>query len=354
MELHAPGLTAPSRQATFAPAPTGKAKRHIHPVFLPFQGCPGRCIYCAQDRQTGQSPLALEEMHARLHDQLSNYARQGTSLELGFFGGTFTGLPLQWLQRFLELAREFKNRGVLERVRCSTRPDFLESRKLDLLAEHDFDLVEIGIQSFDGTVLRQSQRGYTPETAVAACNRVKTFGMGLGIQLLPGLPGHTPAIWARDIEATLSVAPECLRIYPCVVIDGTPLSRLWREGDYQPWPLSQTVRALAAALNRIEDSGIEVIRMGLPPEAGLVEAILDGPWHPALGELIRSRALLRRIVSHSRRLPAGPKALYLPSRRRSQVLGHHGRNLPVLERIGLSRDRLYPWDATQCCLQALG
>ena len=29
-------------------------RRRILPVFIPFLGCPGHCVFCAQDRQTGK------------------------------------------------------------------------------------------------------------------------------------------------------------------------------------------------------------------------------------------------------------------------------------------------------------
>ena len=39
--------------AAFEVGTRQKRAKSVHPVFLPFSGCPMHCVYCAQDRQTG-------------------------------------------------------------------------------------------------------------------------------------------------------------------------------------------------------------------------------------------------------------------------------------------------------------
>ncbi|MFO7717929.1 MAG: radical SAM protein [Desulfohalobium sp.] len=339
---------------SFSIAEQQRQKTPILPIFLPFQGCPQRCLYCAQNRQTGRSGGNLHAIYTELQKRLEQTAAAGQHLELGFFGGTFTGLPLEWMDHFLHLAKMFKSRGTVTRVRCSTRPDFVKPPLLERIANAGLDLIELGIQSFDEQVLTTSRRGYSADTAHKACLRVMRYGFALGIQLLPGLPGHTPRLWQNDAAHVLHLAPECLRIYPCLVLARTPLAKLWRQGGYTPWSLRQTVRTLAPSLTAFDQAQIALIRMGLPPEPELVDTILAGPWHPALGELVRSRAALRAVISHSQLLGPGPKTLFVPRTHMSQVVGHKKGNLPLLQKVGLPRHRILPWGRNELHLARVG
>ena len=68
----------------------------IIPFFLPFAGCPHRCLFCAQDKQTGQRTKNSRNYPDELSRILSGLeARSGNRpAELAFYGGTFTALPL--------------------------------------------------------------------------------------------------------------------------------------------------------------------------------------------------------------------------------------------------------------------
>ena len=77
------------------------ARPRILPVFMPFAGCPHRCLFCAQDKQTGASPeppggSALRTLASLLHSlKAKRQAAQDTfrPVEIAFYGGTFTALP---------------------------------------------------------------------------------------------------------------------------------------------------------------------------------------------------------------------------------------------------------------------
>jgi len=47
------------------PRPAHARRPSIFPVFLPFAGCPQRCIFCDQTAQTGQAPEPLEHIFDR-------------------------------------------------------------------------------------------------------------------------------------------------------------------------------------------------------------------------------------------------------------------------------------------------
>jgi len=220
---------------------------------------------------------------------------QGRSVELAFYGGTFTLLPEEWLTRFLEAAARYRAQGTVHAVRCSTRPDACDPDLLDRLKAQGLDTVELGVQSFHDGVLLAARRGHAGRDAVKACAAVKNAGLGLGVQLLPGLPGHTLEMFEDDIAQCVRSAPDMVRLHPCLVLAGTGLEALWRRGEFAPWPLEDTVHAFAGAVLALWRTDIAVTRIGLAPEPSLEEGVLAGPRHPALGTMVRAHALLLDI-----------------------------------------------------------
>ena len=82
-------------------------KTRILPVFLPFLGCGKRCVYCAQDLQSGRERTTPAQALATLEQELSRLAASHSPpLELALYGGAFTALPSPWPERFLALARQ--------------------------------------------------------------------------------------------------------------------------------------------------------------------------------------------------------------------------------------------------------
>lgn len=297
----------------------------IVPVFLPFQGCPGRCVFCAQDRQTGGAGgFSLDAALGAAAQALRDYAARGLSCELAFYGGTFTALPADERRGCLAFLDRERALGHVCRARCSTRPDALGDDAADELAAHGIDLVELGIQSFSDEALALSRRGYGADVAEEACRFLAGRGLDFGIQLLPGMPGSTPEVFLNDVETALGLRPACLRFYPCLVPEGTELARRYREGSYAPWSTETTAETLGAALASAWERGVPVIRLSVAPEGMFDAALLAGPRHPALGALIQAEALFRTVVKAAGDLGRPPERLALPRSCQGFVFGDRG------------------------------
>jgi histone acetyltransferase (RNA polymerase elongator complex component) len=59
--------------------------------------------------------------------------------------------------------------------------------------------------------------------------------------------------------------PDFVRLYPALVIKGTPLEELFKANKYAPLSLEDAVLLCRNALLRFEQAGIQVIRIGLQP-----------------------------------------------------------------------------------------
>lgn len=317
------------------PEPTPATTR-VWPVFLPFAGCPYRCAFCAQDKQTGKDEVVFSTIARKLETGLEQALDLGRGpYELAFYGGTFTALPFPWPETFLGIAMRFREQGLITRVRCSTRPDCVDPETLADLSGSGLDMIELGIQSFDDGALAASGRGYDGATARSACELVQKHGLSLGIQLLPGLPGDRPGMFQDDVGVASSLRPEIVRLYPCLVIEGTPLATLWREGTYTPWSLERAREELAKGVLELWEHGVRVVRLGLAPEGTLEDNILAGAWHPAFGQSVRGLALLSIVRRAVNRLGRAPSSLTVPERYSGEIFGHGREYAPSYSEIGL-------------------
>lgn len=329
----------------FHPEPLRTALRLL-PVFLPFAGCPGRCVFCDQHVQTGLGEIGLE---AALADLAVRLSREKGPYGLGFFGGTFTGLSLAWQERFLDLAARFMGPEGLVHLRLSTRPDRVDRQTLDRLRAKGVSMVELGVQSFSSAVLAASGRGYDGSLAEKSCAMVRDAGLELGIQLLPGLPGHDCGLWREDVLRTLALNPDVVRIYPCVVVRGTVLSDMFERGEYVPWPLDAAVEECGRAVLAFWKRGVRVIRLGLAGEAGLLERIIAGPWHPAFGNMARSMAL--RLFLEEKIFAGRASRIFLPRRLAGELWGHGRANAPALARLGIVRENVNFWSESDIVVE---
>ncbi|MDR2160689.1 MAG: radical SAM protein, partial [Desulfovibrio sp.] len=302
-------------------------KRRILPLFLPFAGCRRVCLFCAQETQTGRTqeavPLILKQAESRLRD----LAGQGPPPEAAFYGGTFTALREEDFAACLSFTRRMQAAGMIAEARCSTRPDAVSPALLDRLLAAGFTCVELGVQSFSSAALAGSGRGYSRETALAACHMVRRSGLNLGIQLMPGLPGADLEAATRDVAQAATLAPACVRLYPCLVLEDSGLASLWRGNLYIPWEEGATLAFLAEACLTLWAAGVRVIRQGLAPQRSLLSAILAGPWHPALGARARGLALalfLERRLAEAGIVPGTPLGLDASRRYQGEFWGHRG------------------------------
>lgn len=326
------------------------ARRGIIPVFIPHLGCRHDCVFCNQKRISGAlRPASAQDVTREIEAGLSRCRRPA---QLAFYGGSFTAIPVSEQLALLGAAQPYLRSGELESIRLSTRPDAIDIHTLERLRGHGVSVIELGAQSMDDAVLKKSGRGHTSKDTARAAEMVKAAGFSLVLQMMTGLPGSDAE---RDLESAkriIALAPDAVRIYPTVIIRDTPLYQLWREGRYAEHTVEDAVSVCARILPLFERAGIPVIRLGLNPTDELSGgSAAGGAYHPALGELVKSRVMLNRVremltaTTQGReklasrgelRLLAAPSCL-------SQLTGQHRCNAEALRReFGFDRVKVIP------------
>ncbi|MBQ5624790.1 MAG: radical SAM protein [Phascolarctobacterium sp.] len=269
----------------------------IIPIFIPHAGCPHQCVFCNQKTISGQKTAALEGAKEQINRWLER-VKPSVENEAAFYGGSFTGLDITLQKELLALTDELLARKVIGSVRLSTRPDYIDDERLELLRNHGVKLVELGVQSLDDKVLAAAERGHTAEQVTNAVALLKKYDFKVGLQLMVGMPEQDFASVKDTVEKVLALKPDIARIYPLLVIKGTPLAKSYEAGEFEPLSLEEAVEQAAYMYKKLSEAGIKIIRVGLQPDDELCAEgnILAGPFHPSMGELVQSYLLREKLT----------------------------------------------------------
>ncbi len=317
----------------------------IIPFFIPHSGCPHQCVFCNQKNITGQAePVDLFSIPQKISEYL-NTGSSNKPADIAFYGGSFTALPAETQKAYLRAVRPFIESGRIKTIRCSTRPDCIDSAVLALLKEHQVGIVELGAQSMEDRVLALSGRGHNSMDTVNAVVLLREHGFTVGLQLMPGLPGDTPDCFRETVDRVIALKPDFVRLYPALVIQDTPLEELYKAGRYAPLSLDEAVSQCREAYVKFKRAGIEVVRMGLQPTEELEKpgTILAGPYHPAFRQLVESSLMLDMMRSALRkRSEKTTTAVFCVSPRDvSAAIGQRRGNIKTLEKeFGLREIRI--------------
>ena len=275
--------------------------RHVNiPVFIPHLGCPNDCVFCDQRKISGCVCFDESGVEKEIKTALSTLSPDD-EVEIAFFGGSFTGIDRDLMLRLLAISDGFIADGRVRSVRCSTRPDYIDSEILKILSEHYVKTVELGIQSMSDAVLTASKRGHTSERTREACRLVKEYGFRLIGQMMIGLPDSTPEDEIETAREICALGADGARVYPTVVFADTELAEMSSDGRYVPLSLEDAVSRTASVLDVFDRADVSVIRVGLQSGENLssAESVVGGANHPALGELAMGELFYRRICERA-------------------------------------------------------
>ena len=275
------------------------SKEHfIIPFFIPHIGCPHNCVFCSQDKITGKEcPVKPEEVLPVIREYRATIPRGAKAVEAAFFGGSFTGIPVALQKAFLKEARLAKEEGLIEGIRLSTRPDYIDKEVLGRLKDYGVDTIELGVQSMSDKVLAKSSRGHTSADVVRASRSIREYGFKLGLQMMIGLPGSGRETEIETASRICSLKPDFVRIYPALVIRGTDLEIMYKKGLYKPLALEEAIDTCVALAEMFLRENISIIRIGLQPTDLISQdgEVAAGPFHPSFRQLVDSRLVLKAV-----------------------------------------------------------
>ena len=234
-------------------------KKHANiPIFIPHLGCPNNCVFCNQRSISGRQSFDPADVVRQIEEALSTID-DGCECEIAFFGGSFTGIDRELMIYLLDTAQGYIDAGRVGAIRLSTRPDYIDRERLDILSGYGVKTIELGLQSICDRVLDVTKRGHTSKDAEEACRLIKEYGFELIGQMMIGLPSSTLEDEIYTAQKICDMGADGARVYPTVVFYNTELCEMAERGDYIPLDEDDAVMRTKEVLSVFDRRGVKCI-----------------------------------------------------------------------------------------------
>ncbi len=275
------------------------------------EDCPhGKCIYCPGGKEygtaqsyTGHEPAALRagsndfdpfrQTKSRIQ-QLNTIGHSTDKIDLIIMGGTFTARDKEYQEWFVRRCFDAMNEtesASLEEAhslnefapsRCigmtvETRPDWCKVEHIDEMLGLGATRVELGVQTTYDDLLEGVERGHKVGESIEATRLAKDAGLKVCYHMMPGLPGSD---LQRDLASFKALfenqdfKPDMLKIYPCLVVEGTKLYEKWKKGEYKPYNTEENAE-LIAEIKRFIPEWVRIQRIQRDIPVKLISAGVD-------------------------------------------------------------------------------
>ena len=317
-------------------------KQYIIPIFVPHLGCPNDCVFCNQKAISGQKDNMTKDKAKKIIDNyLANIDVADGKIEIAFFGGSFTAIDEEKQEELLQTAYEYIEKGNIESIRISTRPDAINKQILKRLKKYKVKTIELGVQSANDYILQRANRGHNFNDVKKASKLIRRYGFKLGHQMMVGLPESTKIDELNTAKELIKLKPKMVRIYPVLVVKNTKLEEEYKKGVYEPLPLVQAVEICKDLVRMFVDKKIDVIRVGLQNTDEITEPneensqVVAGPYHPAFRQLVESGLWYDSIVGKIKKLNVKVKEVEVTVNPidSNSVIGHKKENVKKLKEL---------------------
>jgi histone acetyltransferase (RNA polymerase elongator complex component) len=311
-------------------------RHYTIPIFIPQLACPFQCVFCNQEKITSRAHIpGIDEIRNTIDEYLASFPKGNKHIEIGFFGGNFTGIPPEDQEKYLQVTQPYLEKGIVQGLRLSTRPDYIAPQGLHpsdaglhLLKKYGVTTIELGAQSMDDDVLQQSVRGHTAEDVEKASRMIIAAGFRLGLQMMVGLPGDTLEKEVFTAKKIIELGACETRIYPVLVIKGTKMAEWYEQGKYTPLSMEEAVFRVKTILPLFEEAGVEVTRVGLHSSEGLLSGkdLVAGPFHTSFRELAMTEVWWDRLKNLLNEKSKDKLNIVVHPSQYNFAIGYYGKN----------------------------
>ena len=227
----------------------------------------GGCSYCSpagSGEFAGDPCQSVAQQFAQVAEQMRQ--KWETTRHIAYFQArSNTYAPVRHLRALYEQALNCP--GVVG-IAIATRPDCLPEPVCDLLAElaQKTDLlIELGLQTaFDETGERIN-RCHTLAEFCGGFERLRARGISVGVHLINGLPGESPAMMRESARIVAAMCPAFLKLHQLQILRGTPMADQWECGAV---PMLTREEYVEIVCDQLEE---------MPPETVIGRLTGDGP-----------------------------------------------------------------------------
>lgn len=210
-------------------AGNSEASLYIH---IPF--CRSKCDYCDFFSKSVKNNFLIKRVIEETMCQTETFLDYGKiakipSVYIG--GGTPTSVPGDLLSKLLSFIAGLPLEENAE-ITIEANPENINSDMMSRLADSPVNRLSIGIQSFDGEVLKTLGRRCSRRKNLSALEIVKKkWDRALSIDLIASVPKEKSSCAIDDIKTAISFAPDHISLYALTLEEGTALYKKYFDSQ---------------------------------------------------------------------------------------------------------------------------
>lgn len=223
-------------------------------IHVPF--CAHRCGYC-NFTLIAKRPDLVDRYLLALERELS-WLESPRAVETIFIGGgTPTYLSADQLRRLLAIVLRWFEPVAGHEFTVEANPGGLDEPRVAVLAQHGVTRLSLGAQSFDDAKLRRLERDHSAADIDAAVTLARKHGSSVSLDLIFGVPGESPEVWANDLASALWLSPDHISTYGLTYERGTTFWGRRLRGEFAAVPEEAERGMYATAIEKLSSSGFE-------------------------------------------------------------------------------------------------
>ncbi len=168
-----------------------------------------------------------------------------------------------------DLEEEKRRNDEESYVKCigltiETKPDWALLDHAKQMLRLGCTRVELGVQTTNAEITARTNRGHSQEETVESIKVLRDLGFKLNFHMMPGLPGSSEG---EDVKMLCEVVsdsrymPDMLKIYPCMVMPGTPLKKLFDAGKFEPMETDGAIRVISSFIEAGVPEWVRIMRV---------------------------------------------------------------------------------------------
>lgn len=256
-------------------------------------------------------------------EQLQSIGHKVDKIELIIMGGTFPATSTDYQEWFVQRCldavthkqsdtlEEAKKNAEVSRIRnvgitVETRPDWAKEKHVDQMLNMGVTRVELGVQNPNDKIYQLVGRTHTVLDVVESTRIMKDSGLKILYHLMPGLPSSNPK---KDLQMFKKIfndadfKPDMIKIYPCLVLEGTKAYNLYKQGTYRPYSNEEAAN-LISEVKKLVPPWVRIMRVQRDIPAQLIVAGVNKSnlrqivQQKLIDQGIRCRCIRCREVGH--------------------------------------------------------
>ncbi|MEW6275611.1 MAG: TIGR01212 family radical SAM protein [Bacillota bacterium] len=259
------------------------------PVNLPGT-CPNRdgrlgvggCIYCDEEGAGFEclpNTLSVAEQIKKNRDY---YQRRYKARKFIVYFQAFTNTYLPF-EQFRENVLAALQGDDLVGLSISTRPDCINDRYLDFLAEikarQGVDInIELGLQTVNYRTLIKVNRGHTLAEFIDAVSRIKARGLEICVHLILNLPWDEEVDVVENAKILSALGVHYVKLHSLYIVKGTVLAEIYRRGEITIIPLEEYVARVVTFLEYLDPAIVIQRLVGKGPYARVLFSNWGVSW----------------------------------------------------------------------------